>query len=83
MFYRDGKQARLGDRVRIHETQGVVVLSIDTNEFTPEFKREDWSGFLEHGVMIRFEKWGLIHYIESDEDLEFVSRAEDPRSHNS
>lgn len=78
MLYRDGELVRLGDQVRVHETKGVVVLSLDTDEYTDEFKREEWSELLERGVMIRFEKWGLVHYIEPDEDLEFVSRAERP-----
>lgn len=75
MFYRDGTLARLGDRVRISETQGVIVLSIDTDEYTAEFTREEWADILVKGVMIDFEKWGLIHYVDVDEDLEFLSRA--------
>ena len=75
MFYRDGRQARIGDHVRIQDFEGVVVFSIDTDEYSADFRKEDWAEFLECGVMIRFQKWGLIHYKEPDEDLEFVSRA--------
>lgn len=75
MRYRSGELARLGDRVRLGDQQGTVVFSIDTDEFTSDYPREAWADFLKEGIMIEFQEYGLIHYVEPDEDLEFVSRA--------
>jgi hypothetical protein len=50
------------------------VCSIDTGEYSPEFPREQWS-YLGTGVMIQFANYGLVHYTEPDEDLEFLGRA--------
>ena len=37
MKYPDGQEVRLGDRVKLgHDDGGVVVASIDTNEYTSE-----------------------------------------------
>lgn len=73
--YQGGQESRLGDRIRIGgDSSGVVVCSIDTDEYTPEFPREQWS-YLGAGVMIQFANYGLVHYTEPDEDLEFLGRA--------
>jgi hypothetical protein len=62
----------VGDHVRVGgDSTGVVVCSMDTGEYTTEFSREDW-GYLGGGVMIRFANYGLVHYKEADEDLEFL-----------
>jgi hypothetical protein len=75
MKYQSGQVSRLGDRVRVGgDSSGVVVCSIDTDEYTPEFPREQWS-YLGTGVMIQFASYGLVHYTEPDEDLEFLGRA--------
>jgi hypothetical protein len=43
MKYQGGQESRLGDRIRIGgDSSGVVVCSIDTDEYTPEFPREQW-----------------------------------------
>lgn len=75
MKYRNGQEARVGDRIRVGgDSTGVVVCSIDSDEYTPEFPREQWS-YLGNGVMIRFANYGLVHYTDPDEDLDFVGRA--------
>ena len=75
MKYRSGHESRLGDRIRVGgDSSGVVVCSIDTDEYSPEFPREQWS-YLGTGVMIQFANYGLAHYTEPDEDLEFLGRA--------
>jgi hypothetical protein len=75
MKYQSGQESRLGDRVRVGgDSAGVVVCSIDTDEYTPEFPREQW-GYLGTGVMIQFASFGLVHYTEPEEDLEFLGRA--------
>jgi hypothetical protein len=74
MKYQDGQEVRLGDHVRLGgESTGTVVFSIDTDEYTSEFPRKDWS-YLGTGVMIRSPSLGLLHYSEPDEDLELLDR---------
>jgi hypothetical protein len=76
MKYPSGDESRVGDRIRVAEdSSGVVVCSIDTDEYSPEFPREQWS-YLGTGVLIRFANAGLVHYTEQDEDFEFLGRAE-------
>ncbi|MEB2847024.1 hypothetical protein GAO09_16100 [Rhizobiales bacterium RZME27] len=72
MFYPDGRLARLGDRVRLGGRDGIVVFSIDTDEFSECFPREDWADYGE-GIMVDLAGIGLILCIEPDEDLEFVA----------
>jgi hypothetical protein len=73
--YWDGQEARIGDRVRLgSEVEGVVVCSIDRGEYKGEHSEAQW-GYLGKGVMVQFEKYGLIHYSEPDEDLVLLDRA--------
>jgi hypothetical protein len=52
----------MGDRIRVGgDSSGVVVCSIDTDEYSSEFPREQWS-YLGTGVMIQFANYGLVHY---------------------
>ena len=75
MKYRSGQEARLGDRIRAGgDSSGVVVCSIDTDKYSQDFSREQWS-YLGTGVMIQFANYGLVHYTEPDEDLEFLGQA--------
>jgi len=75
MKYPDGQDVRVGDRVRLGDDEGgVVVCSIDTAEYTPEHPAAQWS-YLGRGVMISFPKFGLIHYEEPESDLCFIGRA--------
>jgi hypothetical protein len=78
MKYSDAQIVMVGDTVSLwNGCFGVVVCSIDTNEYTSSYRKEDW-GHLKSGVMIKTEKAGLIHYIEPDEDLQLFHRA-DPK----
>ena len=76
MKYPDGQEVRLGDRVKLgRNEQGIVVASIDTNEYNPEHPAAQWS-YLKKGVMIEFSgTYGLIHYEEPDADLQLIARA--------
>lgn len=61
MKYPDGQDVMLGDRVRLGDDDGgIVVSSIDTGEYSAEAPESDWS-YLKKGVVIRFPKFGLIH----------------------
>ena len=74
MKYRYRQEARLGDRIRLGgDSSGVVVCSIDTDEYTPDFPREQWR-YLGTGVMIQFANYGLVHYTNPEEDIEFLGR---------
>ncbi|MFO0697904.1 MAG: hypothetical protein U0236_01655 [Nitrospira sp.] len=77
MRYPDGQEVRLGDRVKLgHDVEGIVVCSIDTGEYSAEDSEAQW-GYLKKGVMIKFQKYGLIYYDEEpDEDLQLIARAD-------
>ena len=74
--YWDGRDVKIGDRVKLGEDSGgVVVASIDTREYSPVCTEAEWS-FLQKGVLVDFPRWGIVHYEEPDEDLEFLARAD-------
>lgn len=75
MNYPDGAPVRLGDKVECWEgCHGVVVASMDTDEYSPDFPREEW-GYLEMGVLIETDQAGLVHYDEPERDMKLVERA--------
>lgn len=59
----------MGERV------GRVVLSIDTDEYAPDYSRKDWAELLKEGVLILFADIGLVHCLGQDEDLHLIARA--------
>ena len=72
MLDANGRLIRLGDRVAIgRNMDGVVVFSLDTNEFSPAFPAEQWS-YLGKGVMIETNQAGLVYLEESDEDVAII-----------
>lgn len=74
MKYADGQDVLLGDIVQLwDECNGVVVCSIDTDEYTTVYPKEEWE-YLRSGVLILTDKAGLLHYIEADEDLTLLER---------
>lgn len=78
MKYVDEQDAKLGDKVMLWDgCFGVIVCSIDTCEYTPNFPKDEWA-YLSSGVIIKTEKSGLIHYIKADEDLKLVCRSASP-----
>jgi hypothetical protein len=75
MKYVDGQDIRLGDKVRLgDQADGVVVISFDTDEYTPEHPKTDWE-YLKRGVMVKFPRYGLIHYEDAEPDLALVERS--------
>jgi hypothetical protein len=74
MLDANGRLIRLGDRVAIRGgIDGVVVFSLDTGEFSPDFPKNDWS-YLGRGIMIQTKQAGLIHLEKSDEQTEVVNQ---------
>jgi hypothetical protein len=74
MTYSDGTQAQVGDLVELWSgCNGTVVCSLDTDEYTPAFPKEEWA-YLQSGILIKTEKAGLLHYIQADEDLKLLRR---------
>ncbi len=75
MKYPDGTEAHIGDRVELWDGNvGVVVFSIDTNEYSEAYPEDKWKEFLGSGVMISSEKAGLIHYKEPERTMRLLSR---------
>jgi hypothetical protein len=76
MKYPDGQEVLVGDKVRLGDDDGgVVVCSIDTGNYSHEAPEAQWS-YLKKGVVIKFPKFGLIHYETSEPDLVLIARAE-------
>jgi len=73
MRYASGEEARKGDRVRLGDSEGIVVCSLDTGEFSEKYSREDWE-YLRSGILVDFQALGLIHYVEPEQGLQLVSR---------
>ena len=74
MFDSNGKLVGLGDHITIGSgLNGVVVFSIDTDQFSEEFPKDEWS-YLERGIMVKTEQAGLVHIAASDEDLEIICK---------
>ena len=73
MKYPDGQEVRLGDRVALgDDQQGIAVCSIDTEEYSDAYPRDQWS-YLDTGVLIEFPSYGLIHYKEPEATLRLVA----------
>lgn len=74
MKYADGRDVKLGDRVKLGDDDGGrVVCSIDTAEYSDECPEAEWS-YLKQGVVISFPRFGLIHYVELEPDLQLIER---------
>jgi hypothetical protein len=74
MNYPDGREIRLGDKVKLwNGADGIVVCSLDTGEFTIDYPESEW-GYLHKGVLIDSPQAGLIHYIEPEPTLELLQR---------
>src|SRR5438309_100486 len=75
MKYPDGQDVKLGDIVALgKDREGIVVCSLDTGEYSDACPEAQWS-YLNHGVLIKFPSYGLIHYEEPESGLCLVARA--------
>jgi hypothetical protein len=72
VHYLDGREVRLGDRIRLSGALGKVVCCIDSDEYSPAYPREHWD-YLTSGVLIEVAGAGLIHCTGTDQELEFVA----------
>jgi len=62
MKYSTGEIVEIGDNVGLgDDLEGVVVCNFDLRQYTMDFTEIEW-GHLKSGVLIRFPKFGLIHY---------------------
>ena len=77
MKYPDGQEVRLWDRVDWSGSPGLIVFSIDTDEYSPMYPKEAWE-YLGSGVMIDTQAAGLVHTSDPDEDLRLVRRGGEP-----
>ena len=74
MFYRNGELVQLNDKVKLWPgCIGLVVCSFDTNEYSEQYPKAEWQ-YLRKGVLIASDCAGLIHYLDSNEDLELIER---------
>lgn len=66
--YSDYNEARLGDEVAIDDIyKGVVVASLDTDEYSARCPREEWA-HLGTGIVVDTNFGGLIHYPNGDHE---------------
>lgn len=74
MNYPNGTKVMLGDQVKLWEgCHGTVVCSMDDDEYTPEYPKDQWS-YLKNGVLINSDKAGLIHYIRPENSFVLIER---------
>ncbi len=70
MKYRDGTIVRLGDKVRPWSgCAGVVVCSVDTDEYAPGYPKDVWADVLGGGILVLTDAAGLVQFREADEDF--------------
>ncbi len=75
MNYLSGQKIMVGDKVSLGGgMNGIVVCSIDDNQFSTAFPESDWREVLKTGVLINSEQAGLIHFPEQNIDLELIER---------
>ncbi len=73
--YISGQEIMTGDVVTLDNEEGIIVFVIPSNQFSDEYPQKEWE-YLKEGFGIETEKFGLIHQIDPDEDLEFIKRKE-------
>ncbi len=78
MNYSNGKLIKPGDRVKLSDgSKGMVVFSVDTNEYTESYNEKEWS-YLKKGIMIKSEELGLVHVTEENENIVQIEYEEKP-----
>ena len=70
MFDINGRLIRLGDRISVGSAeQGVVVFSLDTDEFAEGFPKAEWE-YLGRGIMVLMDGMGLVFLDTPEEHTE-------------
>jgi hypothetical protein len=70
MFYEDGRTVRVGDRLKTSDgIYGVVVCSLDTEEYSERFPASEWS-YLGKGILLESPEVGIVHYPDPPPGLE-------------
>ncbi len=70
MHYSNGDKIHVGDKIQLWDgCNGIVVCSIDDDEYSPKYTKVNWS-YLNEGVLIKSDSVGLLHYkAESENEL--------------
>ncbi|HEU0146702.1 MAG TPA: hypothetical protein VFR21_07465 [Bradyrhizobium sp.] len=64
----------MGERVELLEGNlGVVVCSIDTNEYSAAYRQDHWA-YLGAGIVVLSEAAGLIHSIAPETSMRLLSK---------
>ncbi|PJK03802.1 hypothetical protein CO612_08790 [Lysobacteraceae bacterium NML71-0210] len=74
-FYAGGEEIRLADQVSLGDARGVVVAVIAENAYMEGYLPSDWS-YLGRGVLVFFDRHGLVYYPCIEQDVRLVSRAD-------
>jgi hypothetical protein len=75
MNYATGESVKLGDRVDLCNSSGIVVCVIDTGEYCTAYPESQWN-YLKRGVLIDFVMYGLLYYKEMIEsDVKLIARS--------
>lgn len=78
MHYSDGTLIQVGDVVKMGGSSGIVVCNFESNICISPYNISEWS-YLEQGILVDFQLFGIIHMEAIEIDLEFVSRADKER----
>ena len=74
MKYSDGNIAKIRDLIAIDtKYRGLVVACIDSDEYSEEYPRNEWS-YLLKGIMVDADFGGLVYY--QDEEVEHITLIE-------
>ncbi|QEY26179.1 hypothetical protein [Neisseria zalophi] len=73
MHYYDGTKIQLADRVKLGNSKGKVAALIGEGLYESEYLSKDWS-YLKHGLLIYFDKYGLIYYVNIEQNISFIER---------
>jgi hypothetical protein len=74
--YVDGQDIQVGDRVRMGDDEGgIVVCDIGAGDFSPSYPESEWA-YLNEGVVIEFPRYGTLHMTTANADLELLARSD-------
>lgn len=73
-MYLSGEEVLLGDKVKLNDDEvGEIVALIESGQFDETLHASEWS-HLKLGALVRSEKYGLFHYLEMNDEVDFTSR---------